>query len=77
MLSLSSLPADVLWSSFVTHSMRDKRTPKDVCGEASPFLVTLFTEEHWRSWTSPTQGLELRPPDVIQGISLPRKTGSA
>ena len=35
----SSLPADVLWGSFVTHSvgekwMRDKRTPKDVCGEA-------------------------------------------
>ena len=26
-----SLPADVLWGSFV---MRDKRTPKDVCGEA-------------------------------------------
>ena len=32
-----SLPADVLWGSFVTHSfrMRDKRTPKDVCGEAT------------------------------------------
>ena len=34
-----SLPTDVLWGSFVTHSflpqwMRDKRTPKDVCGEA-------------------------------------------
>ena len=35
----NSLPADVLWGSFVTHSlgekwMRDKRTPKDVRGEA-------------------------------------------
>ena len=38
-----SLPADVLWGSFVTHSflpvgekwMRDKRTLKDVCGEAT------------------------------------------
>ena len=33
----ASLLADVLWASFVTHSwgrMRDKRTPKDVCGEA-------------------------------------------
>ena len=31
-----SLPADVLWGSFVTHSwMRDKRTPKDVCGEVT------------------------------------------
>ena len=29
-----SLPADVRWGSFVT-LMRDKRTPKDVCGEAS------------------------------------------
>ena len=29
-----SLPADVLWGSFVTKRMRDKRTPKDVCGEA-------------------------------------------
>ena len=32
-----SLPSDVLWGSFVTHSfrMRDKRTPKDVCREAT------------------------------------------
>ena len=30
-LSGPSLPADVLWDSFVTHA---KRTPKDVCGEA-------------------------------------------
>ena len=39
-----SLSANVLWGSFVTHSflphvgdkwMRDKRTPKDVCGEAN------------------------------------------
>ena len=37
-----SLPADVLWGSFVTHSflvmekwMRDKGTPKDVCGKAT------------------------------------------
>ena len=29
-----SLPADVLWGSFVTHSFLPKRTPKDVCGEA-------------------------------------------
>ena len=29
----ASLPADVLWGSF------DKRTPKDVCGEASVRLV--------------------------------------
>ena len=43
-----SLPADVLWGSFVTHSflphvgekwMRDKRTPKDVCGEATTAMV--------------------------------------
>ena len=37
--SATSLPADVLWGLFVTHSflkwMRDKRTPKDVCGEAT------------------------------------------
>ena len=35
---LHSLPADVRWGLFVTHSfekwMRDKRTPTDVCGEA-------------------------------------------
>ena len=31
----TSLPADVLWGSFVTRWMRDKRTPKDVCGEAT------------------------------------------
>ena len=34
-----SLPADVLWDSFVTSLgekwMRGKRTPKDVCGEAT------------------------------------------
>ena len=33
-----SLPADVLWGSFVTHSGRNEcvtnETPKDVCGEA-------------------------------------------
>ena len=29
-----SLPADVLWGSFEKW-MRDKRTPKDVCGEAT------------------------------------------
>ena len=48
-----SLPADVLWGSFVTHSggevksscfiesprMRDKRTPKDVCGEATLIVI--------------------------------------
>ena len=49
-LSVASLPADVRWGSFVTHSflphgvemgdvgekwMRDKRTPTDVWGEAS------------------------------------------
>ena len=32
MYGRTSLPADVLWGSFV---MRDKRTPKDVCGEAT------------------------------------------
>ena len=38
----SSLPADVLWGLFVTHlflrggeMMRDKRTTKGVCGEAT------------------------------------------
>ena len=36
-----SLPADVLWGSFVTYSflphgeMNDKRTSKGVCGEAA------------------------------------------
>ena len=43
--SYHSLPADVLWGSFVTHSflphgerekwMRGEWTPKDVCGEAT------------------------------------------
>ena len=45
-LGFRNLPADVLWGSFVTHSflpvgekwMRDKRTPKDVCGEATAFV---------------------------------------
>ena len=32
--SATSLPADVLWGSFVTHSLRDKRTSKDVCDHA-------------------------------------------
>ena len=47
-----SLPADVLWGSFVTHSflphMRDKRTPKDVCGEAISTAVNAlsFTSGH-------------------------------
>ena len=37
-----SLPADVLWGSFVTEKwMRDKRTPKDVCGEAISRLAQL------------------------------------
>ena len=33
--SYHSLPADVLWGSFVTHSFRtrDEQTPKEVCGE--------------------------------------------
>ena len=34
---LPSLPKDVRWGSFVTHSFLphgDKRTPTDVCGEA-------------------------------------------
>ena len=71
--SYASLPTDVLWGSFVTHSfhfqypmnshhyysryqkyflhfgslfpflkwMRDKRTPKDVCGEARDTQVTI------------------------------------
>ena len=40
-LQRPSLPADVLWGSFVRHSflpqkwMRDERTPKDICGKAS------------------------------------------
>ena len=50
--SKNSLPADVLWGSIVTHSflphrqsvgekwMRDKRTPKDVCGEANQKIDT-------------------------------------
>ena len=33
-------------TSFGVRLMRDKRIPKDVCEEASPFLVTLFIEEH-------------------------------
>ena len=42
-----SLPADVLWGLFVTHSflgekwMRDKQTPKDVCGEAMEIYVVV------------------------------------
>ena len=49
-----SLPADVLWGSFVTHSfvgekwMRDKRTPKDVCGEATCTLLPLLLSLDWR-----------------------------
>ena len=31
-----SLPADVLWGSFVTHSFLPQTNPKDVCGEATP-----------------------------------------
>ena len=39
--AICSLPADVLWGSFVTHSFlpRDKRTPKDVCREAMRYAV--------------------------------------
>ena len=33
-----SLPADVLWGSFVTH-MNAWQTPKDVCGEAKMLFV--------------------------------------
>ena len=47
----SSLPADVLWGSFVTHSfLRDKRTPKDVCGEAKgteELFVSLIVNCSW------------------------------
>ena len=42
----SSLPADVRWGSFDTHSskcMRDKRTPTDVCGEASMLDATSYS----------------------------------
>ena len=43
--SWGSIPSDILWGSFVTHSfkwMRDKRTPKDVWGDATsgPVLVS-------------------------------------
>ena len=34
MRAKSSLPADVLWGSFVTHSFLPHGTPKDVRGEA-------------------------------------------
>ena len=39
-LQYSSLPADVRWGSFLMHlflpyGIHDKRTPKDVCGEAT------------------------------------------
>ena len=47
--TIPSFPADVLWGSFVTHSfsslsvgynlMLDKRTQKDVCGEATLYRV--------------------------------------
>ena len=37
-----SLPADVLWGSFVTHSFLPKRPPKDVCGEATQGCKTRF-----------------------------------
>ena len=48
-LQNSSLPADVLWGSFVMHSflphgIPDKPTPKDVCWEATKthdFLSTV------------------------------------
>ena len=38
---LYSLPADVLWGSFVTHSL----TPKDVCGEAI-VCTAIFSSFH-------------------------------
>ena len=46
---ICSLPADVLWGSFVTHSFlpRDKRTPKDVCREAMRYAV--YTKQVPRS----------------------------
>ena len=47
-----SLPVDVLWGSFATHSflplsvgekwMRDERAPKDVCGEAMVAVKSCF-----------------------------------
>ena len=40
---LPSLPKDVRWGSFVTHSFLphgDKRTPTDVCGEAICYLAS-------------------------------------
>ena len=49
--SNNSLPADVLWGSFVTPSFlphvgekwtRDKRTPKDVCGKATATTTTVY-----------------------------------
>ena len=49
--STGSLPADVPWGSFVTHSflprvgekrMRDERPPKDACGEAGQREVGPF-----------------------------------
>ena len=40
-----SLPTDVLWGSFVTHSL-DKRTPKDVCGEAR-FIKAVHALRTW------------------------------
>ena len=48
-LRSGSLPADVFWGSFVTHSFLPHKRTKDVCGEASdqavllPFLFWTFT----------------------------------
>ena len=49
----ASLPTDVLWGLFVTHSflsvgekwMRDEQTPQDVCGEATQACVKVSTRK--------------------------------
>ena len=59
---LGSLPADVLWGSFVTHLlktsfgvrlsriywMRDERTPKDLCGEATCWDDAIESDVNFR-----------------------------
>ena len=48
-LLFCSLPADVLWGSFVMHSFLDKRTPKGICGEANCFVDKVELRRQYQS----------------------------
>ena len=60
-----SLPADVLWDSFVTQSflpvgekwMRDKWTPKDVCGEAN--FQCILNKKNLKKWKKKTVTIQV------------------